>query len=528
MNQVSSDMSRLVAGLTDAVVSQGEKIAIHDYSGESISFTELDQRSILVANQLLALGATHQARVVLVSSNRIDSIIAFWGIIRAGAVAIWIDEKKAAEETNQIIDHCDPSIVICGDIDQTSKLKRRGRVPRQIQTLESLLSSGNDPCRAEPANKPTGDDLAAIVYTSGSTGLPSGVCLTHENLASIAYAVIGHMPITADDSYLLLVPLHYIHGLMQLLVHTIAGATMHLSSGFQFPRLITRQILESRVSGFSGVPFHFVALMERGGLLKESLTDLRWVTVTGGNLSPQNIKKFVSAFPSVEFHIAYGQTECSPRATALLPSKIGRKPDSVGTPIPGVQVHIIGDKGQELPPGLTGEIVVSGPNIMRGYWQDPEGTAKAIDDCGRLHTGDLGHFDDEGDLYLDGRISNLIKTAGERINPIALEQLITSMPSVRDAVVHSVPHNLYGQVLAANILLSNSTDPDGYEDLVNNLHARCVDRFTFVRSPHHYLLWTELPRLRNGKINKDAIVSAAIDDASSIIEGLAFRGRPGH
>ena len=266
--------------------------------------------------------------------------------------------------------------------------------------------------------------------------------------------------------------------------------------------------------------------MSRGGLLDEPLPDLRWVTSTGGTLDTQTIRKFVAALPHVSFHIAYGQTECSPRATALAPRKISQKPDSVGSPIPGVTVQILGEDGVELAAGNSGEIVISGPGVMRGYWGDPEGTSAVIDASGRLHTGDLGHFDDDGDLYLDGRISELIKTAGERISTAEIEAILMRNDAVLEAVVQSAPDQIYGEIVVANVRIDVDQCSSDFDTLVHELHTECVTKISFARSPRLYAIWGEFPRLRNGKVDRRSVSSLSIAAADEV-SGPIRQIRPG-
>src|SRR5256886_5721349 len=155
--------------------------------------------------------------------------------------------------------------------------------------------------------------------------------------------------------------------------------------------------------------------MDRSRFLQTDLLRLRWITVTGGRMPRERIVRIRRAKPQLELHIAYGQTECAPRATALDPRRIDRKPDSVGTAIPGVRVVIVDETGQELPRGEVGEVVVCGENVMVGYLHQPEATSRVVDSLGRLHTGDLGWLDEEGDPFLAGRRDAMIKSAGERV-----------------------------------------------------------------------------------------------------------------
>jgi acyl-CoA synthetase (AMP-forming)/AMP-acid ligase II len=260
-------------------------------------------------------------------------------------------------------------------------------------------------------------DAAMIICTSGTTGRSKGVMLSHRNLISNLLSVNSLMGLTHDDSMLLAVPLHYIHGRMQLLTHTLIGGTVAFSSGFHMPQSVLGELVKYKVSGFSGVPFHFKRLLERSALKTTPLPDLKYVVITGGAMPPAELQALAEAMPGVAIHVAYGLTEASPRIANLPPSDVTTRPTSCGRPIPGVSVEIVDDEGVRVTPGEVGEVVVSGPNVMLGYVSGDERELGTIDADGRLHTGDLGRMDADGYLYLVGRKSEMIKVAGERIFP---------------------------------------------------------------------------------------------------------------
>jgi len=332
--------------------------------------------------------------------------------------------------------------------------------------------------------------------------------LSHRNWNTTVRAVSTHMPITAGDSYLMVVPLHYVHGLMQLFVHTLCGATIHFAKDFLFPNVVLDQLVRTQVTGFSGVPYHFAALIDRSVFLRTDLPHLRWITVTGGRMPRERIAQIREAKPALEIHIAYGQTECAPRATALDPRRIDRKPDSVGSPIPGVTVLILDDEGREVPRGELGEVVVAGDNVMAGYWRQPEATASVIDAAGRLHTGDLGRFDEEGDLFLAGRRDAMIKSAGERVFAEEIEAVLLQCDGVVDAVVVGVPDELAGQRIEAHVRVEQRlpAGEEAMQRLADRIRQQCLSRLPFARAPKAYHIWAEFPRKPNGKVDRQRML----------------------
>jgi acyl-CoA synthetase (AMP-forming)/AMP-acid ligase II len=247
------------------------------------------------------------------------------------------------------------------------------------------------------------------------------------------------------------------------------------------------------------------ALMDRGGLLQAPLPHLRWLAVTGGKFSRERLHRLRRHQPHVDIFITYGQTECSPRITVLDPVKIDRKPDSVGASPPGIRVRVVDEAGAPLPAGEAGEVVVKGANVMAGYWRNPEDTARVIDKEGWLHTGDLGWFDAEGDLYLVGRKQAMIKSAGERVFPEEIERVIAGHPAVADVAVIGVPDAFYGQRIEADIQVAEDRCiPD--TALLEEIRGYCLARIPLARAPRHFRLWRTLPRKANGKIDRQALI----------------------
>lgn len=481
-------------------IVQGSKIAVC-VCGHGIStYADLSARSTALARGLVQRGLTSGDRVGIVAGHNINAIVLFWAVLKASGVVVWLSDQYEISELQSVIRDADPKFIFVETSKTLGGLSGLGRPDLQIENLADLKSFEEQGPNGNPVLRSGNEhDLAAIVYTSGSSGKPKGVCLSHRNLLSVATSVIEHMPITPADSYLMVVPLHYVHGLMQLLVHAVAGCTIHFARNFIFPRSVVQLLQQTGVTGFSGVPYHFNALIDRGGLYEARLPKLRWITVTGGKLPSSRIVEILDNMQGIQFHIAYGQTECAPRATALNPGRIREKPDSVGSPIPGVKVWLLDDDNNPVQDGETGEVVVEGPNVMIGYWRDPDMTKLVLDNHGRLHTGDLGRFDADGDLFLVGRKSEMIKCAGERIIPEELEKVLTAHESVSEAVVVGMDDALLGQKVVAHIILDPGARDKDEAELIKAIRAYCLEHVPFARAPREYRVWSDYPRKSNGK-----------------------------
>ena len=516
----------LVERLSAAAGRRPDKPAALSAEG-SLTFRELDERSGALARRLALDGLSPGDRVAIWTDHALETPVALWAAWKAGAIAVPVNATLGPAARAGILADCAPAAsLLCGrhasldlggaDLphppERVLRLDRGGDWARLPAASTAGTAGAADPdvtSRTAFAAVPRDEDVAVIVYTSGSTGAPKGVTLSHRNLGSVVDAVVEHVPVTADDSYLMLVPLHYVHGLMQLLVHVAAGASVVFAGDFLFPREIVRTLGERRIVEVSGTPWHVDLLVDRGDLLTADLPALRRLGVVGGRLAPERIAQIARARPGLEIHVAYGQTECAPRATALDPARIARKPGSVGSPIPGVTVHVLDERGLPVPRGRTGEVVIEGPNVMLGYWRQPEETARVLDGRGRLRTGDLGWLDAEGDLHLDGRVDDLIKSAGERISPQEIERALRAVPGIRECVVVGVPDRVLGQRIEAHVVLEaaaaaqgDAAPPPEPAALLALIRSRCARELPLQRMPRAVHVWPELPRLANGKTDK--------------------------
>lgn len=486
------------------------------FPSERITFAELDRLSDRVAARLAELGVGPGDRVGILYENSLPALAFFWGVLKSGAQSIDVPSLAGTATMETVIEEAQPK-VLCAQAKHLEKLVQDGRarvLPKQLlgtaeasafasqhgYTLHTLEEVGAAAASfTAPSLKET--DVAAVVYTSGTTGRPKGVMLSHQNLYSNIAAANELVGLSDADSILLVVPFYFIHGRMQLLTHMMIGGTVVVSAGFQFPTQVLQEIIDHEVSGFSGVPYHFITLMERTKLKSTPVPDLKYVLVTGGALSRSQLEQLRDAMPSTGIHTAYGQTEASPRITWLGPQDMfGAKKGSAGVPLPGVKVEIIDDQGNALPQGEIGEVVAGGPNIMTGYVSGDHVSSGRIDDQGRLRTGDLGRFDQDGYLWLVGRSSDMIKTAGERVFPKEIEDVVNAHPAVAESAVIGAKDELLGEKIVALVVLRA-----GQALTINELRTHALKSLPFVRAPRELKVVDALPKTASGKIDRGAI-----------------------
>lgn len=480
---------------------------------DRITFAELDRQSDQVATHLRARGVGSGDRVALLYDNSVAALLWFWGVQKIGAASVDVPGLAGRPTIQAILDEAKPK-ALCIDPMQWAKhvgVEDGLELPPLVfstkeaaakadvvpTTLEEILAhtevSPVDPGVSE-------DDVALIVYTSGTTGMPNGVMLSHRNFISNLTAGNELMGLTSEDSILVVVPLYYVHGRMQLLWHTMLGGTMVFSAGFQFPQKVLQELAEFRTSGFSGVPYHFKQLLDRSKITETPLPDLKYVLVTGGALSVDELKRLQRSIPTTGIHLAYGQTEAAPRITWIGPEELFVKEGSVGRALSNVTLEILGSKEEPLGPGQVGEVAAGGPNIMKGYVSGDHVALGKIDAKGRLRTGDLAYLDHDGHLFLVGRSSEMIKSAGERIFPQEIEDVLSKHPRVEEVAVIGVKDPTLGERIIAYVKIR-----EGEPVSAADLKGHCLKSLPFVRVPKTFVFRDELPKTGSGKVSRGAL-----------------------
>jgi long-chain acyl-CoA synthetase len=358
----------------------------------------------------------------------------------------------------------------------------------------------------------TASDLAALLYTSGSTGEPKGVMLTHANMTAAWDAVQTYLQIRPDDVIgLALSPCHS-YGLYNLLMGLGIGATVMVENQAAFPLKVLQTFQREQVTVFPAVPTLLARLLDCGEGVDRSLPALRIVTNAAAPLSITQQSQVRERWPQARLFLMYGLTECK-RASYLDPADLDARPGSVGRGIPN-QVHwLVDEDGNHLPDGSLGELVVSGPHVMQGYWQRPEATAQRLRpdrETGRLalHTGDVFRSDAQGFLYFVGRNDDLFKSSGEKVAPRQVEETIHQLPQVATCAVIGVPDPGLGQAIKAFVVLkSNATLTS--QDLVRH----CRERLEAHLVPKHIEFREALPHTDSGKIRHAQL---RLDEASRL------------
>jgi acyl-CoA synthetase (AMP-forming)/AMP-acid ligase II len=359
---------------------------------------------------------------------------------------------------------------------------------------------------APPARSCIDIDLAAIVYTSGSTGDPKGVMLTHRNMTAACTSIASYLAVREDEVILNVLPLAFDYGLYQMIMAVRAGARLVLERSFAFPAEVLRRIAEERVTGLPGVPTIFSRLLGLKSLKDYDLSSIRYVTNTGAALPVRHLLLLQDLFPGARIYSMYGLTECK-RCTYLPPEDLNRKPSSVGIAIPNTEMWIVDEKDQRVGPGVVGQLVIRGATVMKGYWGKPDATARKLKPGPLpgeqvLYTGDYCWMDEEGYLYFVSRGDEIIKSRGEKVAPKEVENALMDISGVREAAVIGIPDELLGQAVKAFVVVEQGRTFDEKQ-----LQKECQRRLESFMVPKYIAIVPGLPRTDTGKINKRDLVT---------------------
>ena len=485
---------------------------------ERWTYAALDTAANRVAHALRDGGVRRGDRVVIVLDNSAAAVIAIFGVLKAGATFVVLHASTKPEKLAAILADATPAALVA----DRPRLRDAAAVLAATPSLRCVLWADNAPLPLGPAiaaipwdglagypgARPGGPaidlDLAMLIYTSGTTGQPKGVMATHQNMLAATTSVNAYLHNSAADVILNVLPLAFGYGLYQAFLAFQVGGRVVLDKTFAFPARTVALLEEEGVTGLPGVPTLFALLLRYPDLLRRDLPALRYMTNAGAALPVNHLQQIRAAFPRVDFFCMYGQTECK-RISYLPPAEVDRRPGSVGIAIPNSEVYIVDDAGQRLPPGAVGELVVRGAHVTRGYWRAPALTAERfrpgpVPGETVLYTGDLFRMDAEGFLYFVARKDDIIKSRGEKVSPLEVENAICELAGVAEAAVVGVPDPVLGQAVVALVVPRAGADLSPRE--VRAHCARILDDFMV---PQTVRVVGELPRTDNGKVNKARI-----------------------
>jgi malonyl-CoA/methylmalonyl-CoA synthetase len=468
--------------LFDASIDAHASDAALEFAGRTFTFREIDERANRLAALLTRRGLAKGDRIAAYLANSPSMIELYLACVKTGVIFVPINILYREREVSHIVRDAEPSAVVA-----------EGDVPSVVEAwqIDEMVSDANA-LTAQPT-KPVidGDDPAAIVYTSGTTGQSKGAVLTHNNFAANAINLIVAWRFTAMDRLLLGLPLFHVHGLGNgLHCWLISGCRMRLLTRFEHQKA-TEEFLGFEPSVFFGVPANYVRILDLGDEAKAVGASMRLFVSGSAPLPPQILEEFERRFGHRILE-RYGMTETL--MNIANPYFGERRAGTVGFPLPGVSVEIRDPAGQAVEAEQEGELYVRGPNVFREYWRNPAATAAAIQG-GWFRTGDMGVRSRDGYYTLKGRASDLIISGGFNIYPREIEEFLLEQPGIREAAVAGVPDRVRGEVPVAYIVPTEGFDAQAVE-------AKCRAAFASFKAPRAYVTVDALPRTALGKVQK--------------------------
>ncbi|MEU2776927.1 long-chain fatty acid--CoA ligase [Streptomyces sp. NPDC007162] len=487
------------------------------YEGREVSAGELSRTAAELAAGLAERGLRRGDRIAYLGFNSVTFLQTLFAAAHLGAVLVPVNFRLATDEVQHILNDCGAHTVVveeghrelvesvltdaparCRVLADTDPQCPAAGSPGTVWTPLSDLLTSDRPVREPVALYQ--DDLAVLMYTSGTTDRPKGVMLTHGNIWWNAVNVDSTVDTRPDDVNLAVAPLFHIGGLNALTLRTLVrGGTVVLRRGFD-PEQCLRDLVQHRVNSFFAVPAMYAALARVPGFADADLSSLRAAIVAGAPVPPQLITDYAER--GILLQQAWGLTETAPFATHLPAGLTAKKTGSAGVPMPYTEIRLVdpvtGAVIQEA--DARGELCVRGPNVTVGYWNNPDATRAAFDDAGWFHSGDIAHRDEDGCYYIVDRLKDMIISGGENVYPAEVERVLAAYPGVLEAAVIGVPDPKWGETVLAVLTCESGTSPT-LED-VRAFTGRHLARY---KLPTRILVAEQLPRNASGKVVKSEL-----------------------
>ncbi|MGJ5009389.1 malonate--CoA ligase [Bradyrhizobium oligotrophicum] len=498
MNQAANAnlFSRLFDGLDDP-----SRLAIETHDGRRITYGDLIARAGQMANVLVARGVKPGDRVAAQTEKSVSGLVLYLATVRAGGVYLPLNTAYTLNELDYFIGDAEPTVVVCDPSKAEGIGALAAKVGAKVETLDasgkgSLTEAADKADTAFTTVPRASDDLAAILYTSGTTGRSKGAMLSHDNLASNSLTLIDYWRFTKDDVLIHALPIYHTHGLF-----VASNVTLFARASMIFlPKLDPDLIINlmARATVLMGVPTFYTRLLQNPRLSKETTSHMRlFVSGSAPLLADTHREWFARTGHAVLER--YGMTETNMNTSN--PYEGERVPGAVGFPLPGVSVRVTDpETAKELARDEIGMIEVKGPNVFKGYWRMPEKTKSEFRDDGFFITGDLGKIDKQGYVHIVGRGKDLVISGGFNVYPKEIESEIDAMPGVVESAVIGVPHPDFGEGVTAVVVRHPGADVSE-AGVLKGLDGRLAK----FKMPKRVFVVDELPRNAMSKVQKNVL-----------------------
>jgi len=516
---------------------------IYHFENISLTYGEFKKRVDEAAKGFMAIGINKGEHVAVWATNKLEWLISQFALAKIGAVLVTVNTNYKIYELEYLLRQSDATtLIFIEDFKDSNYLEIVKKLNPQLEYckkgeldnpnfpfLKNLIFIGNDKhngmynwdevielgktieddelLKRQKSLHP--DEVINMQYTSGTTGFPKGVMLTHKNILNNGNAIADCMKLTHTDRLCIPVPFFHCFGCVLGITACITkGATMVPLDHFN-PQMVMEVVHFQKCTALHGVPTMFIAILQHPDFDKYDYSSLRTGIMAGSPCPIKVMREVVDRMNMKEITIAYGQTEASPVITQTrVDDPIEFRVSTVGKPLEGVDVKIVDiNSGNTLPNGIIGEICAKGYNIMKGYYKMPEATKQAIDDEGWLHTGDLGYIDENGFLRITGRLKDMIIRGGENIYPREIEEFLYTHPAIKDVQVVGVPDKVYGEEIMAFIILK-----DGFSISEDEIKEYVRENLSRHKTPKYVKFVENFPTTANGKVQKYKLRDFAIEE----------------
>ena len=517
-------MSILLHQLIDSAANNWPDRVALVHKQEEFTYASVRSQVDTVASGLLALGLSPSERVAVYLPKQPQTVFGLFGASRAGGVFVPINPLLKPHQVAYILKDCNVRILITS----TDRLNLLAEALPECHDLRSVVVTGNPESKrpilpalnilhwgeafsGEDGGRKEGhrridSDMAAILYTSGSTGNPKGVVLSHRNMIAGAESVAEYLGNSPDDRLLAVLPFSFDYGLSQMTTAFHVGARVVLMD-YLLPRDVIRAVERYGITGLAAVPplWNQLAQLEWPEVTARSL---RYITNSGGAMPKTTTRNLQQALPSTDIYLMYGLTEAF-RSTYLPPDQVNIRPESMGKAIPNAEILVVREDGSECAPGEPGELVHRGALVAQGYWNDPEKTAERFRPCPgqaaeiplteiAVWSGDQVKRDEEGYLYFISRKDEMIKTSGYRVSPTEVEEVVYGCKLASEVAALGIPHPTLGQAI---LLLVTDAGTETEESILQ----QCRKALPNFMVPQAVLIRESLPRNQNGKIDRKSL-----------------------
>jgi acyl-CoA synthetase (AMP-forming)/AMP-acid ligase II len=486
------------------------------------TYQETGERINRLAHALSGLGLGRQDRFGILAVNCPEYIETYFATAKIGAVFVPLNFRAKADELTYMINTADIKVLAVGEryLGMLEEMRPALTTVKHVISLEGPhqdMPVYEDLIAAAPEDEFFGEvddeDMTILMFTSGTTGRPKAVPMTHNTFGNYVLENVQPADPEIEEKNVLTVPLYHVAGVQAMMAAAYGGRTLVLMRQFdtkEWMELVARE----KVQRVMLVPTMLKMVLDHPDFGRYDLSSLQVITYGAAAMPFEVIKKAIQAFPGVSFINAFGQTETGSTITTLGPEdhviegdeaerekKLKRLASSIGRPLPDVEVRIVDEEGDPVEPGTTGEIVVRGPRVMRGYLGDEQKTAQAFTKDGWLRTSDMGYMDEDGYIYLAGRADDMIIRGGENISPREIEDVLLAHPKVEEVAVIGVPDEVWGQEPRAIVVLK-----EGAEATAEEIMAFTQDRLASFKRPRAVVFVSELPRSALGKLSRKQLV----------------------